>query len=238
MNEIIRNKKILVVITARGGSKGVPRKNIRNVNGHPLIYYSIKAALDAGDLIYKVIVSTDDKEIAEVAKKCGALVPFMRPAELSSDTAASLPVVQHAVKEVEKQDDITIDWSILLQPTNPLITSDDIKNTISLMTDEVTSIVSVVDALDSHPVKSLKLDKGYLKPYIENAPQAIRRQDLEPVFKRNGAIYATTRETLINGNCLYGKKIKPCIMGAESAIDIDTEFDLKLAEFILGHKHK
>lgn len=233
MNKIKRDNKILVVITARGGSKGVPRKNIRNINGHPLIYYSIKAALDLGDMLYKVIVSTDDNEIASVAKECGAIVPFIRPKELASDTAASLPVVQHAVRTIEEQDGVIIDWSILLQPTNPLITANDIKNTIDLMDENVTSVVSVVDALDSHPIKSLKIENGYLKPYIKDAPQAIRRQDLSPVFKRNGAIYATQRDTLIHKNCLYGHHVKPCIMDSKSAIDIDTEFDLKLAEFIL-----
>lgn len=228
--------KILITITARGGSKGVPRKNIRDVAGRPLIDYAIKAALGVGDKIYKVIVSTDDEEIAEVAKSCGAEVPFMRPAELANDTAASLPVVQHAVKTIEDQDNVTIDWSMLIQPTNPMITSQDISAAIDMIDDSATSIVSVVDAVDSHPLKALKTENGYLKPYIENAPQALRRQDLPSVFKRNGAFYMTRRDVLMDHNDLYGQAIKPCIMGDETALDIDTEFDLNLADFILRNR--
>ena len=231
--------KILVVITARGGSKGVARKNIRDVNGVPLIAYAIKAALGVDDRIYKIVVSTDDEEIASIAKAYGAEVPFMRPHNLATDKSASLPVVQHAVKTIEKQDDVVIDWSILIQPTNPLITSNDITGALDLITGNIdaTSIVSVIDAMDMHPLKSLKTEHGYLVPYIEGAKQAVRRQDLTPqVYKRNGSIYMTRRDILLEGNDLYGANIIPYIMPKERSIDIDTEFDLKFAEFILKNK--
>lgn len=228
--------KILVVITARGGSKGVLRKNIRMVAGQPLIGYAIKAALGAGDRIYKVIVSTDDEEIAEVAKKCGADVPFLRPAELASDTAASLPVVQHAVDSIENQDGVKIDWSLLIQPTNPFVTGGDIIRMIDMIDENVTSVVSVVDATSVHPLKILKMEDGYLQPYCADAEQGVRRQDLGSVYRRNGALYMTRRDILMKDNNLYGTHIKPYVMGDETAIDIDTELDLRLADFMLRNR--
>ncbi len=235
----MNNRKILIVITARGGSKGVLRKNIRDINGKPLIAYAIEAALQAKSYVYKVVVSTDDEEIAAVSKAYGAEVPFMRPDALATDKAASLMVVQHAVRTIEEQDGITLDWSMLVQPTNPLITGDDIIGAIDLIADHrgATSIVSVVDAMESHPLKALKTKNGYLIPYIDGAPQAIRRQDLNPqVYKRNGSMYLTRRDILMEGNDLYGDMIVPYIMPAERSLDIDTEFDLKLAEFIIQNK--
>lgn len=225
--------KVLVIITARGGSKGIPRKNLREIAGRPLIDYAIKAALGAREHIYKVIVSTDDEEIAEVSRACGAEVPFMRPKELATDQATSLPVVQHAVQTIEEQDGVTIDWSMLIQPTNPMVTTQDIIQAINLVDEQATSIVSVIDAINSHPLKALKIEDGHLKPYIDDAPQAIRRQDLRPVYRRNGSIYMTRRNTLIDNNDLYGSHITPCVLHKEQSIDIDTESNLKFAEFLL-----
>lgn len=225
--------KILVVITARGGSKGVPRKNIREIAGKPLIAYAIHAALGVENAVYKVVVSTDDPEIAKIAQHHGAEVPFVRPPELATDNAASLPVVQHAVNTIEKQDGIIIDWCLLIQPTNPLITSEDITNAIALIDDKATSIVSIVNAADSHPLKALKIEDGELYSYIDGAPQAVRRQDLSPVYKRNGSLYMTRRDVLMDSNDLYGSTVKPYIMPEERSIDIDTERDFALANMIL-----
>ena len=229
----MKKPNILAIITARGGSKGVPRKNIRDVAGQPLISYAIQAALGTGALLYKTIVSTDDDEIASVAREYGADVPFMRPTELATDTATSLSVVQHAVQEVEKQDNVTIDWSLLIQPTNPMIKSEDIERAVSLIDDTATSIVSVTESGENHPLKALEIADGYLQPYIKDAPQAVRRQDLPPAYKRNGSIYMTRRDVLLEHNDLYGSSIKPCLSKEKQNIDIDTEFDLNLADFIL-----
>lgn len=231
--------KILVVITARGGSKGVPRKNVRLVNGKPLIAYAIEAALEAKDYLYKIIVSTDDEEIAAVSKEFGAEIPFMRPAELASDTAASLPVIQHAAQQIEEQDGITLDWTLLIQPTTPLIRGEDVINIIDLIesSPKATSIISVVNAMDSHPIKLKTIKEGQLHSYIEDAPQSYRRQDLDNnLYKRNGCLYMTRRNTLLEDNDLYGPFITPYIMPEERSLDIDTEFDLKLAEFILQNQ--
>lgn len=225
-------ENILAVITARGGSKGVPRKNIRELNGKPLIAYTIEALKGAADALYKVIVSTDDEEIASVARQYGADVPFMRPSELATDTAASLPVVQHALREVEKQDDVRIDATMLVQPTNPFLTTEFVKKGLDVLHahDDATGVVSVVENISNHPLKALKLVDGVLQSYIAEAPQATRRQDLEPVFKRNGSFYITRRNVLMNGNDLYGARLYPCIMPEISAIDIDTEVDMVIAE--------
>ncbi len=112
-------EKILALIPARGGSKGVPHKNIRILNNKPLIAHSIQTALEAKELFHKIIVSTDDEEIASVAKSHGAEVPFLRPGELSNDSVPMIPVIKHAVEFIETQDMITIDWVLLLQPTAP-----------------------------------------------------------------------------------------------------------------------
>ena len=224
---------ILAVITARGGSKGIPRKNIRDVAGKPLISYAINAALGTGPLLYKTIVSTDNDEIARVAGEYGADVPFIRPADLATDTATSLSVVQHAVREIENQDNVTIDWSLLIQPTNPMIKSVDISRAIALIDDTATSIVSVTESGKYHPLKALEIVDGYLQPFNKAAPATVRRQDLPLSYKRNGAFYMTRRDILLEHNDLYGSLVKPCFFEEKKDIDIDTEFDLKLADFIL-----
>jgi CMP-N-acetylneuraminic acid synthetase len=226
--------KILAVIPARGGSKGIPGKNIRDLNGKPLIAYAIEAALGASDILYKTVVSTDCEDIKAVAEKYGAEVPFIRPAEFATDTATSLSVMQHAVKTIEEMDGTTIDWTMLIQPTNPLILISDIKNAVQAIDNKCTSIVSAKDATDCHPLKILtQTQDGSLKYYSDQAPDNVRRQDLPPVYLRNGSIYMTRRDTLMTQNTLYGDHILPYIMPPERSIDIDTEFDLKLAEFIL-----
>lgn len=230
--------KILVVIPARGGSKGVPRKNIRDLNGKPLIAYAIEAALSVRERLHRVVVSTDDAEIAAIAKEYGADVPFMRPAELATDTAASLPVVQHALSEVEKMDGVRIDWTILVQPTSPFILGEDIARAIDLAGHAgATSVVSVREAMEAHPLLLKVIEGGRLRPYIEGAPEAVRRQDLSPpVYRRNGCIYMTRRDVLMEEGDLYGDTIIPYIMPPERSLDIDTEMDLKLASIMMKER--
>ncbi len=230
---------ILCVIPARGGSKGVPKKNVRDVCGRPLISYSIGAALACGDCFHRVIVSTDGDEIASVARECGADVPFLRPTEFATDTATSLSVMQHAVREVEAQDGVNIDWTLLVQATNPLVIEDDIRASVDLActSDGATSVVSVQDAMDYHPIKLKTIDGGLLRPFVDGAPEMIRRQDIETaVYKRNGSLYMTRRDVLMDQDDLYGDTIVPYIMPQNRSIDIDTEHDLKMAEFMISKK--
>lgn len=231
---------ILAVIPARGGSKGIPYKNICDLNGKPLIAYAVDEALGCAADLYKVIVSTDDPKIAEIAIQYGAAVPFMRPHELATDEATSLSVVQHAVYEIEKQQGVRIDWALLIQPTNPLVLSQDIQAVVNLakQNPDATSVVSIC-AVQDHPLKIKTIHDGLLKPYIVGAPETIRRQDFpETVYKRNGSLYMTRRDILLDGSDLYGDRIIPYEMPLERSIDIDTAFDLDLVRFMLAQRER
>ncbi len=230
--------KILLVIPARGGSKGVPRKNIYPVAGKPLIAHVIETALKAKDCFYKIIVSTDDEEIADISRQYGAEVPFLRPDELAADTAASLPVIQHAARYIEKLDNVRLDWTMLVPPTSPMVSSEDLRTAVTMATSHPpapSSLVSIVEEVEGHPLKIKVLEDGYLKPFLPNAPETIRRQDLEPkVYRRNCCIYMTRRDVLLEKDDLYGSEILAYEMPAERSIDVNSHFDLKLVEHLLN----
>jgi CMP-N-acetylneuraminic acid synthetase len=228
-------KKILVVIPARGGSKGVPRKNIREIAGKPLIAWVIDAALRAQEQFTHLIVSTDDEEIADIARFHGANVPFIRPAELASDEASSAVVIEHAVKYMEEQEKITYDWTLLIQITNPLVQSEDIVNVIKIANkNPQASAVTSVQKSPVHPNKIKVIRDGYLKPHVDGTLETIRRQELsDSYYKRNGSLYMTRRDVLMQQGDMYGDKILPYLMPPERSFDIDTEMDLKIAETML-----
>jgi len=228
---------VLAVITARGGSKRLPRKNIRSLGGKPLIAWTIESALAAKDHLYRIVVSTDDERIAEVARQYGAEVPFLRPAELATDQTKSLPVVQHAVRFVEERDRVRLDWVLLLQPTSPLRVASDIINSIKLaQSDECDSVISVFELSHHHPVFAKKIDdRGYLAPFMIEEPEGLRRQDVSPpAYMRNGAIFLTRRDVLMEQNSIWGTRIKPYIMPEERSIDTDSELDFRVAELFLA----
>lgn len=229
--------RILALIPARGGSKGVPRKNIRLVNNKPLIAYTIEAALAARDIFYRVIVSTDDKEIAEISQEYGAEVPFMRPAELASDRSRSLPVIQHAIKWVEHEDNTRLDWVMLLQPTAPLRTADDIRAAVAMINtseDLCDSVISVVRVYAHHPILMKRIENNRLLPFYMEEIEGTRRQDYQPpAYMRNGAIYLTRRDILMNRGSIWGEIIRPYEMPAERSVNVDDELDLALVDLIL-----
>lgn len=227
----------IAVIPARGGSKGVPRKNVRMLAGKPLIAWSIEAAL-AAPAISRVVVSTEDEEIADVACAFGAETPFVRPPELASDEASTLSVLQHAVRELERQPDAGIDRVVLLQPTSPLRNVADIEATLAVMGgNDVTSAISVVAVQHAHPMLLKTIRDGLLVPYMADYPEGARRQDLSPpVYAANGAVYVLSRDTLVREDALLGSRPAPYIMDAERSLDIDTEFDLHLADFLLRRR--
>ena len=230
---------ILAIIPARGGSSGLLRKNLKLLGGKPLIVHTIEAALEAKDQLYRVIVSTDDDEIAEVSLKAGAEVPFRRPADLSEDTTPSLPVVQHATFFIEAQESVCFDWILLLQPTTPLRNASDILMAVELCkVGDCDSVISVKEANTVHPFKMQKLVDGLLYPFFEGIPEGMRRQDYKPVaYQRNGGIYLTRRNVVVNQHSLYGRRVKPYIMPAERSVDIDCQFDLMVAELILRQQN-
>jgi len=227
-----KNKKILGVITARGKSKGIPKKNIKLLAEKPLIYYTIKAAKESKFLNY-FLVSTDDKEIAEIAKSYGAEIPFMRPAELATDTAPTLPVLKHALDFAEKYKNCRFDYILTLHPTNPLRTAQDIDNAIELakINPDATSIISICE-IGIPPQKIKKIINGKLVDYYQREIEGTLRQKYsEKIYRRNEAIYLTKRKTLIQGS-IFGEKIIPYIMLPEKSTAIDNILDFELAEFL------
>jgi CMP-N-acetylneuraminic acid synthetase len=230
--------KVLAVIPARGGSKGVPRKNIRLVCGKPLIAYTIETALAGRYLFHRIIVSTDDYEIANVSQEYGAEVPFLRPPELAADHVPMVPVLQHAVRFVEQQDGVLMDWVCLLQPTSPFRTVEDIEAALILAKKGgCDSVVSVVQVFSAHPILMKRIENDRLLPYCINEKEGTRRQDFRPpAYMRNGAIYLTRRDVLMKENSIWGSIIRPYIMSPERSVSIDDELDMKIVEILMLEK--
>jgi len=227
--------KVLAVIPARGGSKGVPRKNIRLLGGKPLIAHTIGSALEVRNRLHRVIVSTDDREIARIAEQYGAGLPFLRPDDLAEDHVPMVPVLQHAVRWIEHQDDIRLDWILLLQPTVPFRSSKDIQAALELgQQGGCDSVISVVQVFATHPILMKRIDHDCLLPYFIEEKEGTRRQDYQPpAYMRNGAIYLTRRDILMEAGSIWGGVIRPYVMPPERSINIDSELDLKLAELML-----
>lgn len=232
--------KVLAIIPARGGSKGVPRKNIRMVNGKPLIACTIEPALAVKDRLHRLIVSTDDEEIAAIAREYGAEVPFMRPADLGGDKIPMVPVLQHAVKTVEEMDGVKIDWVLLLQPTCPFRLPEDILAALDLAAEGgCDSVISVVRVLSHHPILMKKIENNQLLPFMIEEVEGTRRQDYAPpAYMRNGCIYLTNRDNLLKNNSIWGKIIRPYVMPEERSVNVDSELDMKLVEFMLESRPK
>lgn len=232
--------KVLAIIPARGGSKGVPRKNIRPVGGKPLIAYTIQSALAVKSHLYRLIVSTDDPEIAEVAVKYGAEVPFMRPEDLGGDRVPMVPVMQHAVRTIEEMDQVRLDWVLLLQPTCPFRAPQDILAALDLAArGGCDSVISVVRVLAHHPILMKKIENNQLLPFVIEEKEGTRRQDYNPpAYMRNGSIYLTRRDNLMENNSIWGRVIRPYIMPEERSVNVDSELDLKLVELILQERAK
>jgi CMP-N-acetylneuraminic acid synthetase len=230
--------KILAVIPARGGSKGVVRKNIRPICGKPLIAYTIETALAAGHLLHRTIVSTDDAEIAAVAREHGAEVPFLRPAGLAGDKVPTLPVLQHAVSFIETQAGIKFDWVLLLQPTAPLRAVQDIEGALSVADrNNCDSVISVVQVFAEHPILMKRIENNQLLPYCVEEKEGTRRQDYQPpAYMRNGAIYLTRRDVLMDKGSIWGEVIRPYVMPAERSVNIDSELELKLVELLMQER--
>ena len=232
------SERVLAVIPARGGSKGVPRKNIRDLCGKPVVAWTIETALAAGEDLYRVIVSTDDPEIAVAAHAFGAEAPFMRPAELATDEAPGLPVIQHAVKFVEEEEDVPVDWVLILQPTAPFRNADDIAESLRLAREGgCDSVISVTRVLAEHPILMKKIEDNRLLPYCIEEKEGTRRQDYDPpAYIRNGAIYLTRRDVLMENNSIWGEVIRPYVMPEERSYDIDSERDFRLVELVMRER--
>ena len=226
--------KILALIPARGGSKGIKNKNIIDLCGKPLIQYTIDAA-KGSKYIDDVVVSTDSEAIADVARKCGAEIPFLRPVELATDTSKSIDVVVHAVDFLKKQGR-EYDCVLFLQPTQPLRTVEDIDLAVdTFYSNGRKSLVSVCE-VENHPILMRTINKGILE-HLMNCGSDCRRQDMSDYYCVNGCIYINPIED-INRNLSQNDNIIPFIMPVDHSVDIDEEIDLKKAEFYLSLQKK
>jgi len=227
--------KILALITARGGSKRIPGKNIRPLGGKPLIEWSIDVVNNIPE-ISEVLVSTDDPEIADIAKNAGALVPWLRPVELATDTATSVDVALHALDWYEAEKG-KIDGLLLLQPTSPFRKRTTIKQGIALFRDHQQRPVLGVSPAKSHPMWCYSLDGNTLKPFVENKGEHLRSQDLPPAYVANGAFYLIAPNDLRDNHSFYGGDMIPLIIDEPGeSLDIDTEWDWMMAETIIQNR--
>ena len=229
---MLGNKKVLAIIPARGGSKGLPGKNIKILGGKPLIAWTLDAA-NKSSIIDKTVVSTDCPDIASVARKYGADVPFTRPKELSSDIASSADVVLHAIKNVGEEYGIIV----LLQPTSPFRNENDIKNAFEIYSSKVVSSVVSVCKADKSPYWLFwQNDDKSLRAVLNSEDQFIRRQDLQDAYALNGAIYIVGNNCFLeNQKFIYDDSLS-YVMNKESSVDIDDLLDFKFAQLLLGVK--
>lgn len=223
---------VMGVVTARGGSKGLPRKNLCTLSGKPLIAWTIEAAKRS--CLSRVIVSTDDSEIAEVSRQWGAETPFIRPQDLAGDASPHVPVVLHALDWLGEHEGRQPEWVMLLQPTSPLRTSEDIDAAIELA--EKTGATAVVGVTEPrhHPFLMHCMDEqGRLSKFMQSDLNYARRQDLPPVFATNGAIYLIRGSVLREKGTFTPEGCRGLVMPAKRSLDVDTAEDLRLAELVI-----
>ena len=226
-------KSVLAVVPARGGSKGIPKKNIAPLGDRPLIAWSIEASHSALS-VSRTIVSTDDEEIAAVAAEWGGDVPFLRPAELSGDAAPHDATVWHAAQWHVENTRTRPDYVLLLQPTSPFRTSADIDAAVRLAIETGADSVFGVEQAPSHPMLTRRIDeRGRLHPFHAAPGGYPRRQDLPPAYVTNGAIYLVRGEVLLERRSLHGDDVVAYEMPAERSLDIDTPWDLHMANLIV-----
>lgn len=228
---MIKDRTILAVIPARGGSKGVPRKNIRYLAGKPLIAWTIEAAKKSC-YIDRVMLSSEDEEIARIAQEWGCEVPFRRPPELATDETPGIAPILHALQMLP-----SYDYVVVLQPTSPLRDSSDIDTCIErCVLEEASSCISVTEADDSPYLMYFVSDGGQMKKVLRNEELPARRQDLPKVFMLNGAVYVVQSKFLESRKTFIGDDTIAFIMPKERSLDIDTEADLVRADYIIQKK--
>jgi len=227
---------VLGLVPARGGSKGVPGKNVRPLAGHTLLEYTARAARESG-VLDRVILSTDSPEIADAGRRAGLEVPFMRPAALAGDDTPMLPVIQHALAETARSG-----WSpdviVLLQPTSPLRRPEHIRDAVNVLRDtSADSVVTVVE-VPRHlsPDYVMRMDEGRLKPFLPEGARIARRQDARPAYSRDGTVYAFRRTTVERFGGIYGDDCRPLLIDANESLSIDSPADWDEAERLLARR--
>lgn len=227
------NKKMIAIIPARGGSKGLPGKNIKPLNGLPMIGYAIREA-QKSEYISDIIVSTDSPDIANVAEELGASVPFLRPEELAGDTSSAIDVYIYTIERLNVDFGYNIENFTVLQPTSPLRTTEDIDGTLGTFFDQqAESVISVTEAAHP-PVWAKKIDeKGILRNYFPEYASNQNRQEINIAYMPNGAVFVFNYPKLKTEYGYYFEKTYPFIMPAERSVDVDTLLDFEFAEFLM-----
>jgi len=224
---------VLGIITARGGSKSIPRKNVKLVAGKPLIAWTIQAALDCHS-INRVIVSTDDNEIEQVSRNWGAEVPFLRPAELAQDTSPHIDVIIHAAEWLATHEKYCPDYIVLLQPTSPLRSAEDIDAAVTLAIHKKADCVISVSESPAHPYLNKRItEEGRLVDFVDTPKGYLPRQSFPPAYFVNGAIYLARRDVLLRERTWYTDRNYPYMMSPEHSLDVDTPWDLYLVDLVL-----
>jgi CMP-N-acetylneuraminic acid synthetase len=220
------------VIPARGGSKGLPGKNLRKLGALSLIGHAIASAREAA-LLTRFIVSTDSEEIAAEAERHGAPVPFRRPAELATDEAGMLGVLRHAVRWLESSIGAKPELIVTLQPTSPFRTGLEIDATIRKVAETGADSAQTLCEASYHPFFMKTLDGDRTMALFPDGHRYVRRQDAPPVYQPSGAVYVTRYETLVRGGHILGEDNRGIVMGFEASVNIDTEWDFLLADLLL-----
>jgi len=225
---------VLGLVPARGGSKGVPRKNVRLLAGRPLLEYTARAAVESG-VLDRVVLSTDSEEIADVGRRVGLEVPFMRPAAMAADDTPMLAVVRHAIDTLDEQG-----WHaeivVLLQPTSPLRRPEHVRAAVRLLRETNADSVVTVAELQRHlsPDYVMRIDDGQLKPFLPEGAGVTRRQDARAAYWRDGTVYVCWRRTIERFNSLYGEDCRPLVIDGADALSIDSAADWDAAVRILA----
>jgi len=225
--------KFLALINARGGSKGIPKKNIKVLGGKPLIAHTIEAAKKS-KLICKIVVSTDCVKISKIAFKYGAQVPFLRPSRLAKDTSLQIGAIKHALQFFKERGE-TFEAVVLLQPTCPLRTKNDIDKAILMYIEKsADTVISITDVAGFHPAMMYwEKNGGKLVPFYKKYSQGVTRQHLPKCWWRNGAVYVIRSQQILAKNAIYGKKIFGFKMPLKRSLNIDEPCDWKIAKEIL-----
>ena len=227
---MINGKTILAIIAARGGSKGVPYKNIRDLAGKPLIAWTIEAAKKS-QYIDRLILSSDDVQIIKVAREWGCEVPFVRPAELAQDDTPGIEPVLHAINTLEHK----YDYVMLLQPTSPLRSDEDIDECINFFMDRKAPACVSVSEVAHSPYWMYRVDEQMqMSPFIESNAPINRRQDLPKLYELNGAIYISESRFVIDHKTFQTKQTIAYPMPEARSIDIDSELNLAYCEWLIN----
>lgn len=235
-----RHRTTLALIPARGGSKGLPRKNLLPLAGKPLIVWTIEAAL-ASELVDRVVVTTDDEEIAAVSREAGAHVPFLRPSELASDTSPSIDAVIHALDWLEEHEGARFDQLALLEPTSPLRADGDIDRAVRLLVEREADADAVVSAGEihmEHPDIAKRIEGGYLRPWLDDAAKVTRRQDLGAALFPYGVVYLVKVPVLREGRSFYPERTLPLPIERWQNYEVDDAYDLACIEAVLTLRKK